>query len=115
MRNFKFNCVLLSVVLAFPVASFAASSLNRNLIKSIVVHDFGDAVLVQTATPTQSQEVCRDKDWLVLKKSHVLFKEMYAALLATYHANGAFSGWVNGCDTGHGLSAPVLLRVDLIK
>jgi len=102
--------VLLFVII-FSSPAHANSSFSPAKVQQIVLHDWG-AVLVVLEGGINTNESCDNKTLMVLKKSNQHFSEMYASLLAAYHAGTSVRGWVNGCHDRH--NAPVLTRLDLM-
>lgn len=98
---------------ALPV--FANSPINVVTIKAFVIHDSNTHIYVVVEPGVTHNEGCQRSDILVVLKSNPSFPQMYSALLAAYYANGKISGWVNGCDSQSGVSAPILTRLDLVK
>jgi len=75
------------------------------------VHDSGNQVLIYSTAPISNSENCQQNGFLVLQKSHPLFNQIYASLLAIFLTKGSFTGWTGGCDPSFG--APILVRLDL--
>ncbi|MEN8282995.1 hypothetical protein [Acinetobacter gerneri] len=99
-------CILSSAV-------YANSSFSSTRIKSLIVHDYGGIYVVLESNVVPASEGCNAQKLLVLRKTHYLFKEMYAALLAAFHHKTPITGYVNGCyNTNDVTSIPVLTRLD---
>lgn len=105
--------LLLSIIFVFSSSVFANGPIAAVTIKGLTIHDFGNEVFINLNSPVTNAEGCQRSDVLVILKTHPLFKEMYAAVLATYQANGKIAGWVNGCNQTAG--APILTRLDLVR
>lgn len=105
--------LLLSIIFVFSSSVFANGPIAAVTIKGLTIHDFGNEVFINLNSPVTNAEGCQRSDVLVILKTHPLFKEMYAAVLATYQTNGKIAGWVNGCNQTAG--APILTRLDLVR
>lgn len=104
---------IIILIFCFSPCCWANSSFTADSINRLVVHDFGQHILVYFPSDVTNAEQCASNNGVALKKEHPLFNEMYAALLSTFHGNGRLSGWVNGCDPF--FKMPLLTRVDLTK
>lgn len=81
---------------------------------NLILHEDGNHVAVVLATPLTNVEGCSNgAGMLILQRSHVSFKEIYAALLSTFHAKSSISGWVHECDPL--FQRPILTRLDLVR
>lgn len=112
-KRLIFLCILaLSLVCGIPAAN-ASSGFSATTIRSVVIHDFGDEILFYLPASVTNNEGCTYNHLLVVPKTHPFFKEIYAAGLSTFQANGTITGWVHGCSAR--FHAPVLIRLDLIR
>ena len=91
--------------------SYANNSFYQSKVNKVILHDFG-VVLIELEGVVQTEEACSNKSALVLQRTNQHFSEMFASLLAAYHADTKISGWVNGCDEKH--NKPILTRLDLM-
>lgn len=113
MNNLKVARLLVLALAWFaPLWVTANSSFAKTTVSSVVVHDFGTAVLIQLAS-TPNTEGCVQTGYYVLEKSLPSFKEIYAAILLAYSTGTSVQGWVNGCNAS--LGYPTLTRIDLVK
>jgi hypothetical protein len=108
-RSVRTSMLLVLMLTSLPAVANAPFGPISNF--SVIVHDFGDRVFVGLPAPIGNSEGCSNTSSLVLSKNHLLFKEIYAALLSAFHARASISGYVNGCDPY--FSVPVLTRIDL--
>ncbi|WP_445114748.1 hypothetical protein [Acinetobacter sp. WZC-1] len=84
-------------------------------ISQLIVHDSGD-IIIQLNGSVANSENFTMLDRLVLQRSHISFKEMYAALLSSFHSQTSVSGFVNGCSgEWQSKGMPCLIRLDLSK
>lgn len=103
---------LLLFILVSSSLSQANSSFSSTTISGVVVHDFGNEIIIELANSVSNGEDCSINSSFVLLKSHPSFDQMYAAILSAFHAGTKIEGWVNGC---HSWSMPILTRLDLKK
>ena len=106
MKNLSF---ILAILLSFN--SVANSSFQQSKVSKIILHDYG-SILISLQNGVITNESCSNKSAIILSPANQHYKEMYAALLAAYHAGSEVAGWVNSCDTKFDL--PILTRLDLI-
>ena len=90
----------------------ANSRFSRTTISGVVVHDFGNEILLELSSTVTNEENCTTNNMLALKKSHPSFDQMYSAILSAFHASTEIEGWVNAC---HEWRMPILTRLDLKK
>lgn len=93
----------------------ALTFFTTSKISQLIVHDSGD-IIIQLNGSVANSENCTTPDRLVLQRSHISFKEMYAALLSSFHSQTSVSGFVNGCSSEwQSKGMPYLIRLDLSK
>ncbi len=107
MKNFS---VLILTFLS--INTYANSSFKESSVSKIVLHDAG-SILISLKNGVVTNEDCSNKSYIILDSANRHYKEMYAALLASYHSGSKVSGWVNTCDTK--FNFPVLTRLDLLE
>jgi hypothetical protein len=96
-------------------SAYALSSISTSKISKLIVHDSGD-IIVQFSENVAANENCSISNRIVLKRSHGIFKELYAALLSSFHSQNYVTGAVNGCSTEwQSKGMPYLIRLDLSK
>lgn len=100
---------IMIIILFAPCLAGANSPISKTKISGIVVHDWGQDILIILPVPAQNYEGCSDNSTLVLTKNNPSFKEAYAAVLSAFNVGLSISGWVNSCRFG----APILTRVDV--
>jgi len=100
------------ILLLFTFQVNANNPFSRAKVSKLIIHD-GGYVLVMLEGGLSTVEVCESKSYLVLDPANHLFDQMYASILASYHADTFISGWVNGCFSKY--KAPILTRLDLSK
>ncbi|BAP37206.1 hypothetical protein AS4_22660 [Acinetobacter guillouiae] len=98
----------------FSSSVFANSPFSPTKISGLVVHDNGTDIIIELKANVATGEGCQIANQVVLRKTHPLFKEVYAALLSAFHSQTVIQGWINGCHT-IGESRPILTRLDLRK
>ncbi|MCS4296856.1 MULTISPECIES: hypothetical protein [Acinetobacter] len=100
--------------LLFCNSVFANSPFSPTKISGLVVHDNGTDIIIELKANVATGEGCQITNQVVLRKTHPLFKEVYAALLSAFHSQTVIQGWINGCHT-IGERRPILTRLDLKK
>lgn len=93
---------------------FVNSPFSPTKISGLVVHDNGTDIIIELKANVATGEGCQIANQVVLRKTHPLFKEVYAALLSAFHSQTVIQGWINGCHTIEE-SRPILTRLDLKK
>lgn len=106
----KTKCLVFAFLLFFPFFSHANSQFSYTTIDELIIHDYGTEILITLPGNVSNGEGCSISSQLVLRTSHPLFDQMYAALLSAFHSGTTFNGWVNGC---HSWGMPVLTRLNL--
>lgn len=112
VRNGTKAAILWTLFFVSFVAN-AASPFAKTKLDSVVVHDFGNQILLGLPAAASNGESCEINSVLVIQKIHPLFREMYSAALSAFQANGNIQGWVHGCDAA--FKAPVVVRLDLVR
>jgi hypothetical protein len=90
----------------------ANSQFSRTTINGVIVHDFGNDIILELSSEVTNSEGCTSNNVLALKKTHPSFDEMYSAVLSAFHAGTSIQGWVNGC---HQFNMPILTLLNLKK
>lgn len=112
MRN-GIKAAILWALFFVSFAANAASPFAKTKLDSVVVHDFGNQIMLGLPAAASNGESCEINNVLVIQKTHPSFREMYSAVLSAFQASGNIQGWVHGCDTT--FKAPVLVRLDLVR
>ncbi|MDR0237814.1 hypothetical protein [Acinetobacter sp.] len=113
--NNKLAVLVLSTFLLISSNVNALNFFTTSKISQLIVHDSGD-IIIQLNGNVANSENCTLSDRLVLQRSHISFKEMYAALLSSFHSQTSVSGFVNGCSNEwQSKGMPYLIRLDLSK
>jgi len=107
------SATILGALFFVSFAANAASPFAKTKLDSVVVHDFGNQILLGLPTAASNGESCEITNVLVIQKTHPSCREMYSAVLSAFQAGGNIQGWVHGCDAT--FKAPVLIRLDLVR
>lgn len=98
--------------LLHSVSSHAAVSIGTRTVTKLVLHDSNNAMVSLSGDPI-TQGSCTATNYVVLSYQQVLFREIYASLLAAALSNSEVILYVDGCITVNGSSYPKMTRIDV--
>ncbi|WNO08397.1 hypothetical protein [Teredinibacter sp. KSP-S5-2] len=110
----------LSLVVFLAVSQTAAAAVGWGAdrqVTRIIHYDTGDVFIVlEPLAPdiTDKAPVCGNNSWLLLKRSHPAFEQMYSASLAALHSGKKLYGYLDPCENVGGTTFRVVRRLDSV-
>lgn len=96
----------------YSISSNAAVSIGTRTVTKLVLHDSNNAMISLSGDPI-TQGSCPATNYAVLSYQQVLFREIYASLLAAALSNSEVVLYVDGCITVNGSNYPKMTRIDV--
>lgn len=94
----------------------ANSSNGSNEVQSVAIHDSGHAIIVLGGgSNTENCATAALKSYILIHKTNVNFKTMYATALFALATGKPVQGWVNGCTDVWGNNGTVIATATTIS
>lgn len=115
----KFKWVLVALITAISMQSYANSPFGPVRVKGVSVSDFNMIVVtIESDGEIKHTEPCDSsrKDSLVISTTSPYEKEMFSIVLAAFASGKPIRGWANGCHTfGNNYKSPKVTNISIIN